>query len=507
MSFSSKFNPQNAVVHAPFDMGGGGHVTANRGGNPASSVGPKATAAGGLGRYTVNVDQGCGVSTDKKNKKNKEKHIDKETKERLRKAYRRDLYDDQRAAAAIIGEHIRHDHRVCKCKWVKCSTTVDLVEKTYMGETGERIVRAGFEGLTICGNAWGCPVCADRIARKRRDEMNMAMAWARAQGFVPVLVTLTARHGFDDRLEDLLSAMKNSKRRLRQRREWKSLPVEGSICATEMTHGRNGWHPHFHELVFLRAKNEREALRMMKPLAHAWRVSLAAFGLDGNAAAFDVRGAANAGTYITKFGVAEEMSMREGKKAKGGGRIPRELARAAAEGGKGSKQAEMLWLEYFRATSGKRRKLLTWSHGLKRRVGVDEVTDEEAAQDVDGDEENKPTPLREYDNETWRKVRPRRVQILEAAESGQPGAIERAEIEPEPEPEDDVDLVDDDDFFAEPPQNLVPVSISPPVSPPVPPPQIGGHVTEIVEKRRLEEARIAALDFALSELEELDEWR
>lgn len=331
---------------------------------------------------------------------------------------RRQTYADQIAAAGLVRRHVRKDHRICKCKWMKCAEQVELHINVYDGGKGKaEVKRATYKGLVICGNVWGCPVCGARVSRVRRAEMNTLMAWARKEGLVPVMLTLTARHGRADRLADLLDRMKNAKRRLRQRDEWRRLPFRGSVTATEITHGdRNGWHPHFHEIVLLEASGEAEALALVQPLADAWRVSLRSFGLDGAAAAFDAQGAAQAGDYIAKWGVAEEMTLRDAKggkakKGAGKGRIPVELARMAAEG---SNRGVALWLEYFEASSGKRRRQLVWTPGLKSECGLQEVADEDAAaqESEDGQES---VPVASFGKE-WDPRK--RILMMEAAERG-----------------------------------------------------------------------------------------
>lgn len=336
---------------------------------------------------------------------------------------RRQTYADQIACAGLVRRHVRKDHRICKCKWMKCAEQVELHVNTYDGGKGQPVKRATYKGLVICGNVWGCPVCGARVSRVRRGEMNTLMAWARQEGLVPVMLTLTARHGRADRLADLLDRMKNAKRRLRQRDEWRRLPFRGSVTATEITQGdRNGWHPHFHEIALLEASGEAEALAMVQPLTDAWRVSLRAFGLDGAAAAFDAQGAAQAGDYIAKWGVAEEMTLRDAKggKAKRGvgkGRIPVELARMAAEG---NNRGVALWLEYFEATSGKRRRQLVWTPGLKAECGVQEVADEDAAaQESDDGQES--APIAVFGKDWWDPRK--RVLMMEAAERGGAGAV------------------------------------------------------------------------------------
>lgn len=363
-----------------------------------------------LGIYPKSVDSGIYPEA--------EKNLEKANETR-RIASRRQLYADLKATALILLSEIPGKrHAVAKCRWTKIAPNVTL----HLMNVGNGQRRAAFKGIKTCGNVWGCPVCSARISQMRRAEMNTLLAWGREQGFMPVMLTLTARHGLDDRLADLLDAMKKAKQRLRQRGEWRGLPFVGSVTATEMTHGRvNGWHPHFHEIVLLDAKDEAEALEMVAPLANAWRASLRAYGLDGAAAAFDAQGAASAGDYVTKWGAAEEMTLTGSKSGKAKGRTPRELVRLADAG---DDEARGLWLEFFRATSGKRRRQLVWSPGLKARCGVEDVSDEEAAEAESAEEDDQ---IAEYDNDGWRLVRGKRVRIMEAAEKGGAAAVRKAE--------------------------------------------------------------------------------
>lgn len=375
-----------------------------------------------LGTYTDTVDSEVGKTQQNK------------AKDASRRAARHALHRAQRAAAKLVKKFIRQDHRITKCKWVKCADKVRLVVNTY-GEGDQTARRASYKGLVICGNVWGCPVCGSRISRIRRAEMNVLLAWARAEGLVPILLTLTARHGRSDSLEHLLHGMKEAKRRLRQRAEWRRLPFEGSVTATEITHGtRHGWHPHFHELILLRADSEEQALDMARTLRSPWLASLRAYGLDGASAAFDVRGAAEAGNYVAKWGVAEEMTLsgdKAGKTQDGHerGRLPSQLATL---GGEGDATAAKLWVEYFEATSGKRRNQLVWSRGLKLRCGVEEVSDEDAAL-KEAEDEDTTEYAGEWDGEAWRPLQSKRVRLMDAAEEGGAAAVKIAERGP-PDP-------------------------------------------------------------------------
>lgn len=402
----------------------------------ASCCSVKRTAAGGQGdahRASKPAPSGAGSKGQNGPLGIYPNSVDSRNAETQRLLGRRALYADLKASALILRDAMPHKlHAVAKCRWTKIAGAVTLNLMNVGG--GQR--RAAFKGVKICGNVWGCPVCAARISQTRRGEMNTVLAWARGRGLVPVMLTLTARHGLEDRLGDMLDGMKNAKRRLRQRAEWRRLPVAGTITATEITQGtRHGWHPHFHEIVLLEASDEAEALAMVAPLGDAWRASLRAFGLDGAAAAFDAQGAASAGDYVAKWGVAEEITLTGSKRGRAKGRSPRELVRLA---GAGDEDARCLWLEFFAATSGKRRRQLVWSPGLKAACGVDDITDEQAAEAEDARQEEE---LAEYDNEAWRRVRSKRVRLLEAAERGGSSAVRLAESGPDdadPEPASEV---------------------------------------------------------------------
>lgn len=373
---------------------------------------------------------------------NNPKSVDSSERENQRLLARRELYADLRTAGLTLRNATppgQNPPAVSKCRWCQVSAFVELrLTETEGGR------RAAYRGVKVCGNLWGCPVCGSRISQTRRAEMNTLLAWARSQGLVPVMLTLTARHGLEDRLGDLLNAMKDAKRRLRQRAEWRRLPVVGTVTATEMTHGRFfGWHPHFHEIVLFEAADEAEALAMVAPLAAAWRASLRAFGLDGNAAAFDAQGAAAAGQYVAKWGAAEELTLagaKRGRRGRGGpGRSPRELLRLIAEG---DDEARMLWLEYFAATSGRRRRQLVWSPGLKALCDLDEVSDEEA---VEADTAQEIETVGEWDGDGWRRVRSKRVRLMEAAERGGAAAVKAAERGPNDETPEKPEAVIDDE--------------------------------------------------------------
>lgn len=272
--------------------------------------------------------------------------------------------------------------------------------------------RVAFAGLRYCGSVWLCPCCSPRIANGRREELNKLLAGARAEKLSPFMVTLTARHDRSMALAPFLDKLKLAKRRFRQRREWRALPFQGSVTATEVTHGANGWHPHFHEIVLL-SGDTLEGLRQLKALAAVWRRCLESYGLSGGKAAFQVQGADAAGTYIGKFGAGEEMALAGSKDGRHGSRTPWQLLDDARDG---DKRAAGLWLEYAAGFHGKAQ--LVWSPGLKARFAIGEMTDEEAAA---MEAETNPAAwetLRAYAGERWKHAATRQLALIRAAERG-----------------------------------------------------------------------------------------
>ena len=156
---------------------------------------------------------------------------------------------------------------------------VDVINNTQEG-------RARFSGLQTCGSVWACPCCSGTVSEQRRRELNALLAWARKQGLHPVMLTLTARHSVDHRLAELLDGMKNAKRRLTTHRTFAKLlrpQLVGYVTATEVTGGGfNGWHPHFHQVMLVRAGSQAEALDLVEKLREPWLASLRAEGLDGS---------------------------------------------------------------------------------------------------------------------------------------------------------------------------------------------------------------------------------
>ena len=317
-----------------------------------------------------------------------------------RQARRTQKLNHQRTAAKLLP-----GSRTANCLWAVASNAagVDVIHN--MNEA-----RSRYTGLQTCGSVWACPCCSHTISDGRRQELNDLLAWARSQGYVPVLMSLTARHTKAHRLPELLDSLKKAKERLGQRREWRTLPLVGSVTATEVTGGgSHGWHPHFHTLMLVQAGTEAEAIELVERLRAPWLACLKAFGLDGAGAAFDAQGAASAGNYVAKWGAAEELALGDRKKGRHG-RTPFQLLHDASE--TGDTLASELFVEYAKAFKGRRQ--LVWSRGLKKLACIEERSDERLAEDEvrRAEAETTDVVVATFDTAEWKTIRPSRAQIL-----------------------------------------------------------------------------------------------
>lgn len=91
-------------------------------------------------------------------------------------------------------------------------------------------------GVEKCARIWLCPVCSRKIRQKRTEEITRAVVDWIKRGGMAFLVSLTARHDFQDRLADLMDAIQGT-------REIKAKPCGGDGCTDAKPCGGKGCRP------------------------------------------------------------------------------------------------------------------------------------------------------------------------------------------------------------------------------------------------------------------------
>jgi hypothetical protein len=185
--------------------------------------------------------------------------------------------------------------------------------------------KAHFHGVMRCGSVWECPVCQLAIKAKRAEEVRRLVEWHGHEG--AYLLTLTIAHGIGDDLRISREAVSKAYRLMIQGAPWKRISLRfgfvGAVRAMEVTHGRNGWHPHIHAILLLRplSADEREQLRDW--IARRWIEKVKKVLGDGAAPSMergcDLRPCRRA-DYLAKLGL--ELTAPVGKTARQGNRSP-----------------------------------------------------------------------------------------------------------------------------------------------------------------------------------------
>jgi len=273
--------------------------------------------------------------------------------------------------------------RVSKCGRVSVIEGGEVLVRTGQAEDGSRT--AGLGGLSTCGSVWACPVCSAKIAARRTQEIERLLAWNARRGGTVALATFTVRHHTGHRLRDVRRAVTEAWRKMTSSRAWKTsrrdLGMDGYVRALECTVGDNGWHLHAHVLTLFDGPVSHETVEAWSDeLYEMWSSALAKIGFEASRKhGVDVRLGTNAldglGRYLSK--ITYEAAGGRFKRGRKGGRTPFELLDDAINTGLADDFD--LWFEWERDSKGMRQ--LTWSRGLKGRVGLEEVTDEQIAEE------------------------------------------------------------------------------------------------------------------------------
>ena len=255
-----------------------------------------------------------------------------------------------------------------------------------------------YSGLQTCGSVWICPVCAAKIAERRRAEIVAAMAAHKAAGGCVNMLTLTSPHQRSDDLRELLAMQSKALNSFWNDRQvktvFKAMGVVGQIRALEVTHGRksahnNGWHPHYHVLLFcgsgvdLSHQEGPPVLDWIITLYTRWAACCVKAGLGKPSLKHGLKldDGSRAAQYVSKWGLEDEMTKGHTKKALHG-ETPFDFLRAVLENPE-DKQAAALFRHFAEVFKGKRQ--LHWSRGLKARFAIGEKNDEELAQEKEDD--------------------------------------------------------------------------------------------------------------------------
>jgi hypothetical protein len=253
-------------------------------------------------------------------------------------------------------------------------------------------------GIVTCRNVWLCPVCNLRISAERGEMIRQSQN----KGFYMAMMTLTLQHNLTDPLDDLLSALKSAVRAMKTGDFWtrlkKEFGIKAYVTAYEITHGKNGWHPHVHMIIYFDGIPDLDIL--FQKLIERWQhvvEKVGCYASKNHGLDLSKTDAEQGADYVTKFrgNLAYELTGQYNK-----GKTFWELVQ---------QRKYKLVREYASATY--RLKTLTWSHNAKKILGITEkIIDDQDAE-----------LLAVIPNKVWNVIRSHALQgfVLELAELDQ----------------------------------------------------------------------------------------
>ena len=201
--------------------------------------------------------------------------------------------------------------------------------------------KANYSNIMRCANAWGCPVCAAIISEHRKNEVKEAMDWWQGQGGSVLLLTLTVPHYSHTDIKQLKQDLKKAYSKFfkgvrASQNMFSKWMIEHYISCFEITHGDNGFHPHYHVLLFIPYSIGVGSLSLMQAdMFKVWEHCClkAGLGAPSQKHGLHLQAGNEAGNYVSKWGLEHEMTKGHVKKAKKDSRTPFDILRNFDETG------------------------------------------------------------------------------------------------------------------------------------------------------------------------------
>lgn len=148
-------------------------------------------------------------------------------------------------------------------------------------------------GITMCKNPFACPCCSAHRMAIYSAQIGLALEEMESRGYIGFMVTFSIPHLRYMSCREVTDILYNTysyyRRTMKQKNYEKRVDgtlknkkgtvahqffldcqIEHSITVCEYTHGKNGWHPHFHALYWTKKENADKILTWEKQLNEFW---------------------------------------------------------------------------------------------------------------------------------------------------------------------------------------------------------------------------------------------
>jgi hypothetical protein len=307
--------------------------------------------------------------------------------------------------------------------------------------------RAFYRGLIRCNQLWICPVCAAWITERRRISLTALLSVRDNVGrvddegrtydlYVPrwhvALATFTVAHNMRESLVTVKKRLDTAYRYQWSGRwaiAWRAKHrVIGTIRALEITHGDNGWHPHYHTLLVRDSANTPLDIALMElELRDRWGDAVSAaygtvsrehgvtFGAwDAGAVAYVSKLGQQISTVAKRWNVVSELTKAPAKRGRRAGRTTWELLADYLTGDVGAGE---LWITAAWALKGCRH--LVASPGLYDTLGATKDLDSDTTA-IEYDESIGERLMASLSADQWRIIIRKHIRgdLLDVADSG-----------------------------------------------------------------------------------------
>ncbi len=294
---------------------------------------------------------------------------------------------------------------------------------------------AGYAGLASCGSVWSDPVCNAKVMARRAVELGAAVAVWQSTGGAVAFATFTMRHHKGQGLAALWDALSSAWGKVTSGSQWikdkQRHGIAGWVRVVEVTHGANGWHVHVHALLFLEGKQTPATVEQLHSrMFGRWSRRLLHLGLSAPLMiGQDCHLVTDAGdddlaAYFTKatdgaHRIGLEVTQTQSKAARGRHKTRPQWGLLDDVEVLGLAESVDLWHAWEKGSKG--RKQMTWSLGLRDRLGLlREASDEEIADEEHGSAED---DLALIDAEGWRHLTRTPVDLADLLTTTEAGGL------------------------------------------------------------------------------------
>ena len=127
------------------------------------------------------------------------------------------------------------------------------------------------KGCVRCNMLWSCSNCRQIALREKRQQLRYVTQKSQTD---LVMLTLTMPHKKTDELPQLMSTLKKAWNSFRNDRQFKKIQKEHAfdwgVCSVEVTHGQNGFHPHYHILLGFKDWQSEALPRVSDAIQKIW---------------------------------------------------------------------------------------------------------------------------------------------------------------------------------------------------------------------------------------------